>query len=70
MLLVVLGTLASIALTRRRFRGKALASAFLLSPLVIPYVVFGISLLLLFHQLGIPRHVRRVRRPIARHYAE
>ena len=52
---VVLGTLASIALTRRRFRGKALASAFLLSPLVIPYVVFGISLLLLFHQLGIPR---------------
>ncbi|HKT45387.1 MAG TPA: ABC transporter permease [Gaiellaceae bacterium] len=52
---VFLGTLASIALTRRRFRGKALASAFLLSPLVIPYVVFGISLLLLFHQLGIPR---------------
>jgi spermidine/putrescine transport system permease protein len=52
---VILGTLASIALTRRRFRGKALASAFLLSPLVIPYVVFGISLLLLFHQLGIPR---------------
>ncbi|HXK15002.1 MAG TPA: ABC transporter permease subunit, partial [Gaiellaceae bacterium] len=27
----------------------------LLSPLVIPYVVFGISLLLLFHQLGVPR---------------
>ncbi|HEY2072277.1 MAG TPA: ABC transporter permease, partial [Gaiellaceae bacterium] len=52
---VFLGTLASIALTRRRFRGKALVSAFLLSPLVIPYVVFGISLLLLFHQLGIPR---------------
>jgi len=52
---VIIGTLASIALTRRRFRGKALASAFLLSPLVIPYVVFGISLLLLFHQLGIPR---------------
>ena len=52
---VVLGTLASLALVRRRFRGKAPVSALLLSPLVIPYVVFGISLLLLFHQVGIPR---------------
>ena len=52
---VVLGVLSSIALVRRRFRGKAAASALLLSPLVIPYVVFGISLLLLFHQLGVPR---------------
>ena len=54
---VILGTLASIALTRRHFRGKALASAFLLAPLVIPYVVFGISLILLFHELGIPRSI-------------
>jgi len=50
---VLLGILASIALTRRRFRAKAFVSALLLSPLVIPYVVFGISLLLLFHTLGI-----------------
>ncbi|HEY2541943.1 MAG TPA: ABC transporter permease [Gaiellaceae bacterium] len=57
---VFLGTLASMALTRRRFRGKALVSAFLLSPLVIPYVVFGISLLLLFHQLGIQRSILTV----------
>jgi len=57
---VFLGTLASIALARRRFRGKAIASAFLLSPLVIPFVVFGISLLLLFHQLGIPRSILTV----------
>jgi spermidine/putrescine transport system permease protein len=57
---VALGMLASIALTRRRFRGKPIVSAFLLSPLVIPYVVFGISLLLLFHQLGIPRSVLTV----------
>src|SRR6266852_6868459 len=40
---VVLGTLASIALVRRRFRGKGPVSALLLSPLVIPYVVLGIS---------------------------
>jgi spermidine/putrescine transport system permease protein len=52
---VILGVLSSIALVRRRFRGKGAASALLLSPLVIPYVVFGISLLLLFHQLGVPR---------------
>jgi spermidine/putrescine transport system permease protein len=51
---VVLGVLASKALTRR-FRGKGALSALLLSPLVIPYVVFGISLLLLFHTLGVPR---------------
>ena len=52
---VVLGILASIALARRSFRGKAVVSALLLTPLVIPFVVFGISLLLLFHQLGVPR---------------
>jgi spermidine/putrescine transport system permease protein len=50
---VALGILASIALVRRDFRGKSPVSALLLSPLVIPYVVFGISLLLLFHALGI-----------------
>jgi spermidine/putrescine transport system permease protein len=57
---VVLGTLASIALVRRSFRGKAPVSALLLSPLVIPYVVLGISLLLLFHTIGIPRSILTV----------
>ena len=57
---VVLGILSSIALTRRRFHGKAAVSALLLSPLVIPYVVFGISLLLFFHAAGIPRSVLTV----------
>jgi spermidine/putrescine transport system permease protein len=57
---VVLGTLASIALARRRFRGKSAASALLLSPLVVPYVVLGISLLLLFHALGVPRTILTV----------
>jgi spermidine/putrescine transport system permease protein len=54
---VLLGVLASIALVRRRFVGKAAVSALLLSPLVIPYVVFGISLLLFFHAIGIPRSI-------------
>jgi spermidine/putrescine transport system permease protein len=57
---VALGVLAAKALSRRRFRGKAAVSALLLSPLVIPYVVLGISLLLLFHTLGVPRSVLTV----------
>ena len=57
---VILGVLASIALTRRRFRLKAGVSALLLSPLVIPYIVFGVSLLLLFHTIGIPRSILTV----------
>jgi spermidine/putrescine transport system permease protein len=57
---VLLGVLAAIALVRRTFRAKAPVSALLLSPLVIPYVVFGISLLLLFHTVGIPRSILTV----------
>jgi spermidine/putrescine transport system permease protein len=57
---VALGILASITLVRRRFRAKGPVSALLLSPLVIPYVVFGISLLLLFHTLGISRSILTV----------
>jgi spermidine/putrescine transport system permease protein len=56
---VFLGLLASMALVRR-FRGKAAVSALLLSPLVIPYIVFGISLLLFFHDAGIPRSITTV----------
>jgi spermidine/putrescine transport system permease protein len=57
---VLLGIVSSIALARRRFAGKAAVSALLLSPLVIPYVVFGISLLLFFHAAGIPRSILTV----------
>jgi spermidine/putrescine transport system permease protein len=57
---VVLGVLASVALVRRRFPGKAAVSALLLAPLVIPYIVFGISLLLFFHSAGIPRSILTV----------
>jgi spermidine/putrescine transport system permease protein len=48
---VALGALASFALLRRRFPGKAAASALFFSPLVVPYVVFGISLLVLITAL-------------------
>ena len=45
---VSLGVLASFVLIRRRFFGKPAASALLFSPLVIPYLVFGVSLLVVF----------------------
>ena len=45
---VILGVLASYALVRRSFWGKPAFAALVFSPLVIPYLVFGISLLVLF----------------------
>jgi spermidine/putrescine transport system permease protein len=45
---VALGVLASFALLRRRFFGKPAVSALVFSPLVVPYLVFGISLLVVF----------------------
>jgi spermidine/putrescine transport system permease protein len=57
---VLLGVFAAIALVRRRFFGKSAVSALLLAPLVIPYLVFGVSLLLFFHATGIPRSLLTV----------
>ena len=46
---LVLGTLAGFALTRfRRFRGRMLLSGTVTAPLVMPEVITGLSLLLLF----------------------
>jgi spermidine/putrescine transport system permease protein len=45
---VVLGVLISFALVRRRFIGKSAVSALVFSPLVVPYLVFGIALLVIF----------------------
>ena len=48
-LAVVLGTLAAFALTRMgRFKGKMLLSGMVSAPLVMPDVITGLSLLLLF----------------------
>jgi putrescine transport system permease protein len=48
-LAVVLGTMAAYALTRmKRFRGKTLLSGMVSAPLVMPDVITGLSLLLLF----------------------
>lgn len=55
-LAAVLGTLAALALVRgERFRGRTLFSGMLYAPLVMPEVITGLSLLLLFVALGAER---------------
>ncbi|MFN3659029.1 MAG: ABC transporter permease [Pseudolabrys sp.] len=52
----VLGTLAAVALVRRgRFRGRLLFSGMVYAPLVMPEVITGLSLLLLFVAIGVDR---------------
>jgi putrescine transport system permease protein len=52
----LLGTLAAVALVRAgRFRGRALFSGMVYAPLVMPEVILGLSLLLLFVALDLPR---------------
>ncbi|MBW9116093.1 ABC transporter permease subunit [Rhizobium cauense] len=52
----ILGTLAAIALVRyTRFRGRMLFSGMVYAPLVMPEVITGLSLLLLFVAIGFDR---------------
>ena len=49
----ILGTMAGIALARfQRFRGRTVFSGFVTAPLVMPEVITGISLLMLFILMG------------------
>ncbi|HEY8572446.1 ABC transporter permease [Phenylobacterium sp.] len=55
-LATVLGTLAAVALVRAgRFRGRTAFAGMVYAPLVMPEVILGLSLLLLFVSLGLPR---------------
>ena len=57
-LATVLGTLAAVALSRSgRFRGRLLFSGMIYAPLVMPEVILGLSLLLLFVAFDLPRGV-------------
>jgi len=49
-----LGTMAALAVMRYSFRLKGVFVAVASTPLVIPYVVLGVALLILFNTLGIP----------------
>jgi putrescine transport system permease protein len=55
-LATLLGTLAAVALSRgERFRGRTLFSGMLYAPLVMPEVITGLSLLLLFVAINAER---------------
>jgi len=51
----VLGTMAALALYRGRFFGRTLFSGMIYAPLVMPEVITGLSLLLLFVAIGFDR---------------
>ena len=60
-LATLLGTMAALALARREaFAGRAAFGALLLAPMVMPEVVLGLSLLLLFVALDLDRGVLTV----------
>jgi putative spermidine/putrescine transport system permease protein len=50
---VTLGTLAAYGLTRYRFRQRELARSFLLLPIIVPAIVFGAALFLLYIRIGL-----------------
>jgi len=53
-LATVLGTLASLFLSRRRGAVVGLLNALFLSPLVFPTIIIGVALLLFFRRVGMP----------------
>ncbi len=60
-LATVLGTLAAYVLVRAgRFRGRTLFSGMIYAPLVMPEVITGLSLLLLFIAIGLDRGVTTI----------
>jgi putrescine transport system permease protein len=55
-LALVLGTMAGVVLNRfARFRGRTFFAGMISAPLVMPEVILGLSLLLLFVSLGVAR---------------
>ena len=50
----VLGTMVGILLSRFEFRGKGLLTGIAIMPLIVPYVVLGVALLILFSALDVP----------------
>jgi spermidine/putrescine transport system permease protein len=50
----ILGTMGAIAVVRFKLPGRSIFLAVAALPLVIPYVILGVSLLILFNEIGIP----------------
>jgi spermidine/putrescine transport system permease protein len=48
------GLMAARAITRRRLPGQSAIVAFIMLPLVVPGIIFGVALLVLLSRLGVP----------------
>jgi putative spermidine/putrescine transport system permease protein len=53
MVATVLGTFSALSLARYRFRGREAMSAFILSPILFPTIVFGLALLVFYSRIGL-----------------
>jgi len=53
LLAMLLGTPAAVGLTRLEFPGKALLTAILISPMVVPVVIVGVATYLVFAPIGL-----------------
>jgi len=51
----ILGTMVSILMLRYKFRGQTLIVALAVLPLIVPYIVLGVALLILFSVLHVER---------------
>ena len=61
LLATILGTLAALALERQgRFRGRALFTGLVFGPIVMPEVMIGLSLLLMFIGIGLDRGIATI----------
>jgi spermidine/putrescine transport system permease protein len=54
-LATAIGTLAALALSRRKFRGRTLLQLLLLPPIAIPWLITGTAMLVFFFWTGIGR---------------
>ncbi len=56
----ILGTLAAIALVRYKFPGKTLFLMVAVTPLLVPFLILGVALLILFSALDVDRSLLTV----------
>jgi spermidine/putrescine transport system permease protein len=56
----VLGTMVGILLSRFNFRGRSLLTGLAILPLLVPYVVLAVALLVLFEVIGVDRSLTTI----------
>ncbi len=57
LLATIIGTIGAVGMYKYKFRGKSVIDGLLYVPVVIPEIVLGISLLILFANVNIPRGI-------------